>query len=339
MTNKIYKHSKWKLFSPLSIPMWLLFSIMWLIARLNHKTILKIGNFLGAIIYKLFPKRTYIVKTNLELCFPDKTEQEINTLIKEHFQSLIAGTLETAIAWFGSNNNMRKISRIIKVENEHIIKEYINKPEPLLLVTPHAVSQELLSRFFTSKYDYVPVFRHMNNPVANYLMQRARLKIYKQVLLKADIRSIVNKLKANNLPVTILPDQDFGRKRSVFVPFFGIPAATTTALSKYKRLTNCTILPLSYYREYNKTTGKLEKYVIKVDEPLNITGKDYEHDAKVYNESLEQIIRKDISAYFWVAKKFKTRPAGEAKIYKYPKKSKYFSHILKSYIKTLSWKK
>lgn len=339
MASKIHKHRKWKLFSPLSIPMWLLFSLMWLIARLNHKTVLKIGNSLGAVIYKLFPKRTYIVKTNLKLCFPDKSEQEIEDLTKGHFQSLAAGALETAIAWFGSNNNMRKICKNIKVENEHIIKEYINKPEPLLLVTPHAVSQELLSRFFTSKYDYIPVFRHMNNPVANYLMQRARLKIYKQVLLKADIRSIVNKLKANNLPVTILPDQDFGRKRSVFVPFFGTPAATTTALSKYKRLTNCNIVPLSYYREYNKTTGDLERYIIKLDEPLNITGEDYEHDARVYNESLEQIVKKDITAYFWVAKKFKTRPEGEAKIYKYPKKSKYFRGLLKNTVKTLSWKK
>ena len=190
-------------------------------------------------------------KTNLRLCFPDKSAKEINFLVKRHFQSLAVGAIETVMAWYGPESTLDKISDYIEIQNEDILKEYLAKQDPLILITPHAVDQELLSKYMARTYDYAPVFRHMNNPVANYLMQKARLKIYKHLILKADIRTIVRTIKENTIPVGILPDQDFGRRRSVFAPFFGIPAATTTSLSKYKNLTNANMLVLSYHREFD----------------------------------------------------------------------------------------
>lgn len=325
MQKTIHKHSTIQLFNPKYILTWVLFFIAWILGQLSHKTALRIGNCIGAVIYKLFPKRVYIVKTNMQLCFPEKSDSEINILVKQHFKDLVSGVCETAIAWYGSNKAIDMLSNKIEFENEHILQQYLNSDKPLLMLTPHSVSQEFLSKYLARKYKYTPVFRHMNNPVANYLMQKARLRIYKNLILKADTRTIVKSLRSHKEPVAILPDQDFGRKRSVFVPFFGVPAATTTALSKYKKMTDCNIIVLSYSRKFDSKSDKLSgipsKYVIKVFPPLEITGYDFEHDAREFNKVLEQIILKDITTYFWVARKFKTRPIGEPKIYKYKSKN------------------
>lgn len=317
MSKKIYKHNKWLLFSPKFLWTWPLFFLLWLIARLPFDLANRLGFTIGGVIYKIFPKRKYIVKTNLKLCFPDKSEQEIDHLVKHHFQSLICGTIETAIAWYGPESTLRKLTPRITIENENILKEYLAKKEPLILITPHAVNQELLSKYLSKKYTYIPVFRHMNNPVANYLMQKARLKIYHNLILKANTRSIIRTIQSNSHPLAILPDQDFGRRRSVFAPFFGVLAATTTSLSKYKKLTNANMIVISYRRQFDKDTNKLEKFIITVNPPLEITGDDYYQDAVNFNTLLETIIQKDISMYFWVAKKFKTRPLGEPKLYNY----------------------
>lgn len=333
---KIHKHNKWKLFSPVYAWTWLLFAAIWLIGKLPHKAALKVGQYVGKFLTLFFPKRKYIIKTNLKLCFPNKSDKEIDKLVNENIQSLTIGACETAIAWYGSEKSIQNIAKIIEIENEHLLEDaYKNATadEPLILITPHTMSQELLSRYMTKKYDYAPVFRHMKNPVANYLMQKARQKIYKHLILKADTRNIIRTIKENKIKVGILPDQDFGRRRSVFVPFFGVPAATTTSLTKYKKLTNAKMIVGSYRRVFNSNTGNLEKFVITFYPVLDISGTDTAHDARQLNQTLEQIISQDITAYFWIAKKFKTRPEGEPKIYNYKSRQplKYLLNYLKPF--------
>lgn len=318
--QKIYKHSRIRLVSPKYLLTWALFVILWLIGQLSHRFAIKAGNLIGSLLYPLFPKRTYIIKTNLALCFRDKTDHEIDSLARQNFNALIVGAFETAIAWYASNRTFSKMNSSFSIENEHILQEYINKDKPLLLVAPHCVSQELVSRYLVKKYNYIPVFRHLNNPVANYIMQKARLKIYNDVIIKSNPHRIIKLLKEQKAPIALLPDQDFGRKRSVFAHFFNIPTATTTSLSKYKKLTDCNIVPVSYSRKINTSDGCFEKFIIKIHPPLMITGQDQVNDATIFNHVLEEIIKKDISAYFWIAKKFKTRPLGEEKIYNYRSK-------------------
>lgn len=300
-----------KLLSPRYILAWPLFMLLWLFSQLSYKTLLSVGSFIGTIMYRFFPKRRYIIRTNLSLCFPNKSPTEIEDLVKSNMKYLGIGVCDTALAWFGPKKTTLQLLKNITYENEQSLINALKEGKSLLLITPHAASQELLSKLLSFKYKYDPVFRHMNNPVADYLMQRARAKIYNNPIIKTDTRHIVKRLR-NKDTIGILPDQDFGRKRSVFVPFFGVPAATSTALSKYKKLTDCNILALSYVRNPDQ-----DSFTIIVSDKLDIHGRDLEHDAKVMNSAFEQIILRDISMYFWIARRFKTRPVGEKKIYDY----------------------
>lgn len=311
--NQIYKHSNLRLFLPQYILTWLMLPILWIIGRIPHRLIIKIGQFIGKILYLFFPKRKQIIRTNLKLCFPDKSDQEIELLLKQNLVSLAIGICETAMAWFGSHNSIKILESKVEIINLEAINNVLNQNKPLLIFTPHAWSQELLSKVLSRKIDYMPVFRHMNNPVANYIMQKARLKIYKNLILKANPRQIIKSLQQNRV-VAILPDQDFGRRRSIFVPFFNVPAATTTSLSKYKKLTDATIISLSYLR--NPDPNKRDHFTIYVSDPLEITGTDLEKDARILNAEIETIINRDPSMYFWVARRFKTRPLGEPSVYK-----------------------
>jgi len=309
--TKIYKHSTRRMFSPKYFLTWPSFLIIWIIAQLPYDRLISLGKLIGLFVYKCFPERKHIIRTNLTLCFPDKTSNEIEFLVKENLKFLGIGICETALAWFGSSRIIDILSKKLTIENETTLKHLLNDDKPLLIITPHASSQELVSKVLIQKYEFSPVFRHMNNPIVNYFMQKARLKIYKNPILKSNTRQIIRALNSKTA-VGILPDQDFGRRRSVFVPFFGVTAATSTSLSKYKKLTNANIIALSYLRDKNDYT----KFTITVSEPLAITGSDLEHDATLFNQEFEKIISKDIPMYFWIARRFKTRPLGLPSVYK-----------------------
>ncbi|MBP9721709.1 MAG: hypothetical protein KBD64_00965 [Gammaproteobacteria bacterium] len=309
---KIHHHSFWRLLAPQYLLTWPLLFAFLLISKLPYSAVFYIGRALGKLAYCFFPKRKYIIRTNLSLCFPEKSPTEIEQLLKENLESLCIGACETALAWFGPDKTIKIIENNLVINNEDRLKNALSSGRPVLLITPHASSQELLSKIMVKKYSFTPVFRHLNNPVANYFMQKARIKIYPNLIQKADTRQIVKALK-QKLTIGILPDQDFGRRRSVFAEFFGVSAATTTALSKYKKLTNAQIVALSYVRDKQDIT----KFTVNISEPLDITGYNLEQDARTLNKELEKIITKDISMYFWVARRFKTRPLGEEKIYNY----------------------
>ncbi len=309
--SMIHHHSQTSLFSPKYIFTWPAFLILWLFSRLPYKALLTIGTCLGKLMYIFFSKRKYIIRTNISLCFPKKSKEEVENLVKANLKYLGIGVCDTALAWFGPKKTTEELLKKLTIQNESALIEALKENKPLILITPHASSQELLSKLLSCKYTYDPVFRHMNNPVANYMMQKARLRIYKNPILKTDTRHIVKRLRDNGT-IAILPDQDFGRKRSVFVPFFGVIAATSTALSKYKKLTDCNILALGYLRNTAQ-----DSFTITISDKLDIHGLNLDHDAKVMNTALENIILRDISMYFWIARRFKTRPAGEKKIYDY----------------------
>jgi KDO2-lipid IV(A) lauroyltransferase len=113
------------------------------------------------------------------------------------------------------------------------------------------------------------------------------------------------------LPFLYSPDMDFGAPHSIFVPFFGVTAATTTGLSVIARVTKAKVLPFIA----EQLPGS-EGYVARILPPLeNFPTADPEADTRRMNAYIEERISEMPEQYHWLHKRFKTRPPGEPDLY------------------------
>ena len=111
------------------------------------------------------------------------------------------------------------------------------------------------------------------------------------------------------LPFYYLPDMDHGRRNSVFVPFFGVQAATIPMVSRLAKVMRAKVL-------WSFAVMTEDGYEVEITPPLeNFPTNNPEADTKRLNEELEARIRQHPDQYLWVHRRFKTRPEGEPSVY------------------------
>jgi len=150
-------------------------------------------------------------------------------------------------------------------------------------------------------------YRPQDNPVMNYLMERGRAALYDQCFTRKDIRAFIRTLKKGGV-LWYAPDQDLGRKNSVFVNFFGQPAATVTATSRIAKAGKALVMPITFFRREDNSG-----YEVEVHPPLNIPSGDDVEDARMANAFIERQLRQHPSQYLWLHKRFKTSPIASEK--------------------------
>jgi len=138
-------------------------------------------------------------------------------------------------------------------------------------------------------------------------MEQNRARLYNHCFTRKDIRGFIRTLKKGEI-LWYAQDQDFGRKNSVFVDFFGIPAATITATSRIAKAGNALVMPITYFRNDDN-----RGYTMTIHDALPIPGEDDSADARVANAFLEEQLRQHPSQYLWLHKRFKTRPDAQEK--------------------------
>jgi KDO2-lipid IV(A) lauroyltransferase len=142
-------------------------------------------------------------------------------------------------------------------------------------------------------------------------MTTTRRRILDDLLSNTDLRAIVRSLRKGKV-VWYAPDQDFGRERSVFAPFMGVETATLTATARLAKLSGAPIVPF-----YSERLPGNQGYLIKILPELeNFPSGDDVTDATLVNQVIEQQVRAAPEQYLWLHRRFKTRPEGEADLYK-----------------------
>jgi KDO2-lipid IV(A) lauroyltransferase len=296
---------------------WLWFGVWWLVSQLPFGVQLKLGEWLGRLGYRLLKRRRFIARRNIELCFPHLPETQREELVRDNFIATATAVFETGMAWFWP---LGRLEKLCTIEGRERIQARLDKGEGMLLLTLHFTTLEIMGAVFTGRLPRMAVsYRPHRNPVydliQNYL--RARRNPDTAAIAAGDVRSMVRHLR-NGYGIGYLPDQDYGPKHSVFVPLFGIPAATVIGLSRLAKMSGVPVIPIfSYRRKGNKG------YVIQVLPPFeNFPSGEDEKDARQLNEHVERCIREHPEQYLWVHRRFKSRPPGEADLYGLPKRSR-----------------
>jgi KDO2-lipid IV(A) lauroyltransferase len=173
------------------------------------------------------------------------------------------------------------------------------------LLTGHFTSMELGGRLIMLKTPCHVMFRELKNPLFNAVMMRNRTFHSEGIVLRDDPRSMVRALRKNKV-VWYAPDQDFGRKLSVFAKFFGVTAATVPATARIVKMSKAKVIPFIPRREADGS------YLLTLGEPLENfpSGNDVD-DAQHINNIIENEVRHSPEQYFWVHRRFKTQPEGK----------------------------
>lgn len=285
-------------------PVWLGVGILVLLTRLPYGLQLGIGKGIGLLLHKVAASRRHIAEVNIRLCFPEKTNTERKKLVRQVFIDNGIGLIETFIAWFRAPTYLQSKTEFFGLEK---VRAATTKNQGVMLLGAHYSMLDLAGSLLSNELKLSVSYRPQDNPVMNYIMERNRARLYDECLTRKDIRSFIRTLRNGNI-LWYAQDQDFGRKNSVFVNFFGHPAATITATSRIAKAGKATVLPITYFRKEDSSG-----YVITIHDPLPIPTGDDEADARLANEFLEQQLRQHPSQYLWLHKRFKTPPNPEEK--------------------------
>lgn len=284
-------------------PTWIGLGLMWSVAQLPYPLQIRMGQLIGLLSYYFARSRRHICDVNLRLCFPELSEAEHRQLAKKTFISNGIGLIEVAISWFRDPEDYRHRTTVTGLEN---LEAALAEGRGVLLLCAHFTTLEFGGFLFNLFQQMDVTYRPNKNPLFQAAMFRGRKRHYGNVFDRKDVRGAMRSLKAGRI-LWYAPDQDYGAKHSVFVPFFGQQAATITATSRFARVNNSAVVFYSHYRNEDNSG-----YHLDFSPPLEAyPSGDDEADAVTINKLVEAAIRKQPDQYLWLHKRFKTQAEGK----------------------------
>ncbi|MDE2307405.1 MAG: LpxL/LpxP family Kdo(2)-lipid IV(A) lauroyl/palmitoleoyl acyltransferase [Xanthomonadaceae bacterium] len=296
------------LLSPRHWPAWLGVGMIWLIAHLRYPALLWLGRRLGALVQWIPSARRRIAEANIALCFPGLDATARASLVERNLRDIGLMLVEFALGWMGSDRGIARIPT--RIDGLQHLEAARAQGKGVLLVGGHFSHLELCARLVSQRIRIAGMYRKMDSTVFEWAVLRARLHYAEAMFDKDDIRGTVKYLRGGGT-LWYAPDQDMRSKDSVFVPFFGVPAATITATHHLARMSGAVVIPFAH-RRLPGAGG----YALHLGAPLEaFPDADVLGDTARVNACIEQMVRKAPEQYLWVHKRFKTRPPGSPDVY------------------------
>jgi KDO2-lipid IV(A) lauroyltransferase len=295
------------LYAPRYWPTWLGVGTLWCLTRLPYALQVRIGRLLGHLVRLVAARRRHITQVNLALCFPERSDSERQRMLVENFASMGIGLLEMGMSWWVSDRRLKKLCSIEGLDHLHKALEGGNGA---ILLSAHFTTMEIGGRLLSIYTPFQVLYREHKNAAMEHVISRGRKSFTHNAILRDNLLGMRRSLK-QNIPVWYAPDQDFGIGKGMFVPFFGIPAATITATSTLARMAHSPVVPFVQTR----LPGTRGYRLTLLPAMENFPGNDIEEDTRRINATIEDCIRKQPEQYLWAHRRFKTRPEGERSFY------------------------
>lgn len=282
-------------------------ALLWLLHFLPLRCLASLGAFFGKLLFIFAKERRHVTLTNLRLCFPALSETQRIDLAHRHFQAFGRSFVERGLLWWASPTRLRRIVRVEGLENLTSQND-----RPIILLVPHFIGLDMGWTRLSLERDMVSIYANQKNLLFNAALFKGRKRFGNSTLLSRQegTRPAIRAMR-EGYPFYYLPDMDYGERDTIFVPFFGVPAATITGLSRLARMTNAAVLPV-ITRMLPQGAG----YEVRIGTALiDYPSDDIERDTRHMNAFIETEISQMPEQYLWLHKRFKTRPAGEKTFY------------------------
>jgi KDO2-lipid IV(A) lauroyltransferase len=264
------------------------------------------GTMVGLTLYVGARWRRHVVLQNLRVCFPEKSESKRQEIAKQAFVYFAQAWFDRSWLWHRSPSCIQARVRFTGFVDE------LKADVPTVIFAPHFVGLDVGWTLLTLRVTkhFTTIFTPQSNAAAGAWMTQGRSRFGQVQLLQREdgVKTIVSSLR-NNAWLYLLPDMNFGPEESIFVPFFGESAATVPSLSRFAKLGRARVLPVV-------TRMTSSGYEVEVHHAWNdFPTDDAQADTALMNQRLETYIQDMPAQYFWVHKRFKTRPEGADPIY------------------------
>lgn len=289
--------------------LWLGLALLWLLVQLPYPLLLLMGRGLGRLMYWVAGSRRHIVRRNLELCMPQLSPAERDALLKKNFESTGIAFFEMAMSWWWPKSRLRKLADIEGLEH---LQQAQAAGQGVILMAAHFTTLEIGATLLGQVHTIDGMYREHANRLFDFIQRsgRERHNLDATAIERDDVRGMLKALRAGRA-IWYAPDQDYGRKQSIFVPLFGVTAATVTATTKFARLGKARVVPFTQQRLADGSG-----YRLVIHPPLqDFPGESEELDCLRINQWVESVVSANPEQYLWAHRRFKTRPDGEAKLY------------------------
>jgi KDO2-lipid IV(A) lauroyltransferase len=279
---------------------------MWLVRFLPFRMVAAIGEALGSILFWLIPERRRVTRINLQKCFPTMDPAQREKLARAHFRAFVRSFIDRGILWWAP---AERVQQLVQLEGFEHLQALAGKR--VVLFAPHFLGLDAGGIRLSKQWPQMAsMYSRQKDPLFDRLLHQGRLRFGGRIYPRqAGIRKVLRAVQEGDA-FYYLPDMDFGPRAAVFVPFFGVPAATTIGLSYIARTTKAHVVPCvtrmlpdgrSVARLYPAWTG--------------FPSGDDVADVRRMLAFIEERVLEMPEQYFWMHKRFKTRPEGEAKFY------------------------
>lgn len=281
-------------------------ALMRLLAHVPLPLLRALGWLIGEVLFVLAVPRRRVALRNLALCFPQESAATRRRWARQSFVAFCQSWLDRSWLWFAPRETVLSRVRLTGALEE------LEGNAPTIIFAPHFYGMDAGGSALTlhTPRAFTSIFSTHPDPAVDAWFRNGRQRFGDVRMLnrKDGVKPILSNLRKGGL-LYLLADMDFGRNDSLFVPFFGVPAATVPSLSRFARLGRAKVIgmatrlvPGGYVAEI---TPAWEHY------PTD----DLKADTAEMNRRLEQWIAPEPGQYYWVHKRFKTRPEGEKGLY------------------------
>ena len=261
-----------------------------------------LSNLLAKLLVASNIQRVKIARVNIYLCI-----KPCELILKQNLANSIYSIFE--LLTYNCNNLPQ--TNILSQKN---FLQALNNKQGVLLVHPHTLSMNLAGAIICSyvcahsnkKFGYI--YRPAKNEKSNNILQYFRYILGPQAhwFQAKDTKACIRFLRSGGVLMTF-PDHDLGKERSVFSNFCNIQTATCPAFAKMAILGQATCLPIMLYKQNNK-------FVFKDQKPINLNQTEQQL-ADWLNTWVENFVLSHPTQYFWLHKRFKTRPKNKQDFY------------------------
>ena len=280
----------------------LLYPVFWFISVLPMRILFMISDVIYVIIYYVIGYRKKIVRHNLKLCFPEKSDKELFDLEKKSYQHFIDVFMELIKSFTITEKEM---SKRLSITNPELLDSYYDQNKSVIFLSGHYANWEWVSFIVerSLKYNMSVVYKQLSNPYFDKIIKKTRIKFgVKFVPTKEFYPEILTNLKNNKIQAYgFLADQNprwekikyWGNFMGVEVPIIVGPETIARKLD----------LPVFYFQTERIKRGVYQSTFILLEEepkkaPLyQLTNK--------YMGELEKQIRKAPEFYFWTHRRFR----------------------------------
>ncbi|CAM4212963.1 LpxL/LpxP family Kdo(2)-lipid IV(A) lauroyl/palmitoleoyl acyltransferase [Vibrio neonatus] len=290
-----------KLLHPRYWVVWFSFGVLALFVNLMpYFVLLKTGHGLGKLGMKLAKSRVKVAKRNLELAFPEKSAEEITPLVEENIKNTGLAFMEMGMTWFWPTWRLKRHIRTVNLQQAI---DFENEGKGVLLCHPHTLNLEISARAFAALgYPGSGVYRPNNNPAYDLVQYWGRTHNGNKLIDRKNVKEMIRTLKRGER-LFYLGDHDYGRNKSVFVPFFAVQdACTTTGANLLFNATDCAMIPVTGFR-YEKG-----QYELNLADSIHqqFPKGDAKAGAILMNKAYEEVILRKVDQWMWVHKRYKT---------------------------------